>query len=73
MYVHEKKGPGFDFDGENLRYRDRITRKLQMLFEMANRITAEIVAKVTEHLRVRVIPFWKVKDTLYHLLGGRNM
>ena len=26
----------------------------------------QIIAKATEHLRVRVIPFWKAKNTLYH-------
>ena len=36
------------------------------------RITEEIIAKATEHLRVRVIPFWKAKNTLYHLLEGRR-
>ena len=28
----------------------------------------EILAKVIEHLRVQVIPYWKVKNTLYYPL-----
>ena len=42
----------------------RITNALQN----GKRITAEITAMATEHLRVQVIPFWKAKNTLYHIL-----
>ena len=41
----------------------QITNALQN----GKRITAKIIAKATEHLRVRVIPFWKAKNRLYHL------
>ena len=41
----------------------RITNALRN----GERITAKIIAKATEHLRVQVIPFWKAKNTLYHL------
>ena len=46
----------------------QITNDLQN----GKRITAEIVANKTESLRVQIIPFWKVRDTLYHLLERTN-
>ena len=42
----------------------RITNALRN----GERITAEIIAKATEHLKMQLIPFWKAKYMFYHLL-----
>ena len=62
-HAKKKKGPGF-------RMRRKISEvprpnhaQITNALRNGERITAEVIAKATEHLRVRVIPFWKVKNT----------
>ena len=59
--MQKKKGPGFECDGEYLRYRDRIPRELRMLYEMANELRQKLLRRLQSILECKSYRFERLK------------